>query len=108
MQMNLDKPSSEATGTSATLLSLFARSDAKYSLEKSNGQHMRTNICSTDGHVSRPLWLRALYKKLRILFYHFKDYHLQNKDQKRLKGEGMVASVLDVEFTSSQSASLKQ
>ena len=29
MQMNLDKPSSEATGTSATLLSLCATSDAK-------------------------------------------------------------------------------
>ena len=33
--MNLDKPSSGAIGTSATLLSLFARSDANDSPEKS-------------------------------------------------------------------------
>ena len=43
--MNLDKPSSEATGTSATLLSLFARSDAKDSLEKVRHNVYETKHC---------------------------------------------------------------
>ena len=70
--MNLDKPSSGATGTSANLLSLFARSDAKDSLEKSAIQ------CVGDTTLPQILQDFDIVAILRVAMYfvHVRDVFL--------------------------------
>ena len=67
--MNLDKPSSEATWTSATLLSLFARSDAKDSLEKSATNVYETKHC----HKSYKTLTSYTYTRSVFEFRHVSD-----------------------------------
>ena len=67
--MNLDKPSSGATGTSASLLSLSARSDAKDSLEKSATQCVGD---TTLPHILQDFDVVAILR-VAMYFVHVRD-----------------------------------
>ena len=69
--MNLDQPSSGATGTSANLVSLFARSEAKDSLEKSANTMCRRHNTATilqDFDVVAILRVAMYFVHMRYVF----------------------------------------